>query len=131
MSDEIVAFDPGQTTDEDFQDWFAGEAEWQEGSQDAAILDSEGLKALYEELVQVFPPREGPDAPTAAELDANPTLALRVTDYSLSHYLVVAEFPDSQAEGASVLMGQLGAKHGVAIATLGPETVIVRPAPLA
>jgi hypothetical protein len=127
MNDEIVAFDPGQTTDEDFADWFAGEAEWQEGSDDPIILDTDGLEAFYADLTRVFPPRQGPGSPSAAQLNADPTLLERLTDYSMSHYLILVTFRDDQVEEGSRLMGELGQKHDVAIASLGEPTVIVRP----
>jgi hypothetical protein len=128
MSFEIVAFDPGQTTDEDFDDWFAGEAEWQDGSTDPSILDSAGLQAFYAELTDVYPPREGPKAPTGDELVADHSLEAMMTDYSLSHYLIVAGFRYSEQDHATSVMTRLGATHHVAIAILSEApAVIIRP----
>jgi hypothetical protein len=65
MSYDIFAFDPGVVpVDDDLLAWYHKQAEWSEPhSYDDPAVTTPRLRALYHDLIAVFPSMNGPDAP--------------------------------------------------------------------
>lgn len=128
MTYDILAFDPDSVTDAEFPAWWEKQVEWSEGhSYDDASVTTPSLRAFYRELIQTFPPMNGRDCPTDEEIDADPDLEDRLTDYSLGTSVVYGAFAWSQDSTARSLFTSLAAKHGVAVALVSDGGAILRP----
>ncbi|MDK1361149.1 hypothetical protein QNO00_12855 [Arthrobacter sp. zg-Y1219] len=129
MAYDILAFDPGSVTDDaDFPVWWDKQLEWSEGhSYDDASVTTPALKEFYKELIQTFPPMNGPHSPTNEEIGANADLEDRLTDYSIGTTVVYGAFAWSQDAMARLLFTSLAAKHGVAVALVSDGGAILRP----
>lgn len=115
MSYDIVAFDPSATTDSDYPGWYDRQAEWgEEHSYDDAAVTTPGLRAFYTEIIEDFPPMNGPDAPDLESL----TLEAegRLAEYSIGSRIIQASCRWPQAQRADELFRELAARHDVAIA---------------
>ena len=128
MTYDILAFDPDSVTDADFPAWWEKQLEWSEGhSYDDAAVTTPSLRKFYSELIQTFPPMNGPDSPADEEFDADPELEVRVTDYSIGTSVIYAAFAWSQDFKAKPLFTSLAQKHGVAVALVSDGGAILRP----
>ncbi|WP_433604684.1 hypothetical protein [Prescottella agglutinans] len=131
MSFDIVAFGPAATTDSGFLDWYGVQVDWAEDHDygDVTVTTPE-LRAFYTALAEVFPPLNGPGAPSDEELTADPSLEGRLTDYSIGGAIIYAGFGWSQAERATEVFCALAAEHRVAVALVShdaPVPPIIRP----
>ncbi|GAB2642313.1 hypothetical protein ABI214_01155 [Prescottella soli] len=130
MSYDIVAFDPGATTDSGFLDWYNTQTEWAEDHDycDVTVTTPE-LRAFYTAITEVFPPLNGPDAPDDEQLAADSSLDGRLTDYSIGTTIIYASFGWSQAERATETFRELAAEHKVAVALVSHDSPvpIIRP----
>jgi hypothetical protein len=130
MSYDILAFDPDAVTDAQFPEWWDKQAEWSEDhTYDDVAVTTPALASFYAELIQTFPPLNGPDAPTDQQLEADAELDARISDYSIGRTLVYGAFSWSQAAQSQELFLDLAAKHGVAVALVSDDSSIVRPKP--
>lgn len=128
MTYDILAFDPGSVTDVDFPAWWDEQSRWAEShSYDDAAVTTPSLSNFYNELIQTFPPMNGPDSPTDAQLDQNPDLEDRLTDYSIGTAVVYGAFAWSQKPEARELFTSLASKHGVAVTLVSDAGEILRP----
>ena len=128
MTYDILAFDPDSVTDEDFPAWWNKQSEWSEDhSYDDAAVTTPSLREFFGDLIQTFPPMNGPGSPTDEEFDADPELEVRVTDYSIGTTVVYGAFAWSQESTARPLFTSLAAKHGVAVALVSDGDAILRP----
>ncbi|MCQ1957547.1 hypothetical protein NNX39_13680 [Arthrobacter sp. zg-Y826] len=128
MTYDILAFDPDSVTDADFPAWWDGQSSWSENhSYDDASVATRALRAFYNELISTFPPMNGPDSPTNEEIEDDPDLEDRLTDYSIGTAVVYAAFAWSQDSKARALFTSLAEKHGVAVALFGDGDKILRP----
>lgn len=128
MSYGILAFDAAATTDAAFAGWWVNQSEWPEDhSYDRPEVTTSALQAFYADLIRDFPPMNGPDAPTVAEIESGPDLEGRLTDYSIGSQLVYAAFAWSQEQSARTRFQQLADAHGVAVAMVGDDGRIIRP----
>lgn len=61
MSYDILAFDPAAVSDADFPAWWGVQSEWSEDhSYDDPEVTTANLRSFYNELIQTFPPMNGP-----------------------------------------------------------------------
>lgn len=90
-------------------DWCRRQLEWAEGrSYDDPAQSTPALRALFTELIQWFPPLNGPLAPAGDDDEAGPG-----TDYALSPHLIQASFPWEHADDARQLVQTLAIRHGL------------------
>jgi hypothetical protein len=128
VSYDILAFDPAAVADDDFPAWWQVQSQWPEGhSYDKPEVTTPNLRAFYSELIQTFPPMNGPDAVTDEDLDRDPELESRMTDYSIGTSLIYGAFAWSQARTGQAAFTALAAKHGVAVAMVSDDGSILRP----
>ena len=109
MSYDLMVFDPAAApTDRTaFLAWYADQTKWAEGhSYDDPAVSAPALAAWYADLIQTYPPMNGPLA--SADPD-NP----KVSDYSIGKAVIYVAFGWSQAEAAGVAMYRTAVKHHV------------------
>ena len=107
MSYDLMVFDPKvpPPSREEFIQWYRQQTEWAERhTYVGPDVTTPELQAWYSEMIQSYPPMNGPDATD------NPD-NLRVTDYSIGKSLIYAAFAWSEAEGARDTMFRLAKKH--------------------
>jgi hypothetical protein len=129
VSFDLVAFDPRATTDADFARWYAVRTDWDDDRiYDDISIATPQLQAFYADLIDIYPPMNGPGSPTSGELEADPDLEEWLTDYSIDSQLIYAAFGWSKRAPASAMFAGLAASHGVAVAYVSEDPVrLVRP----
>ncbi|WP_419706300.1 hypothetical protein [Promicromonospora sp. NFX87] len=128
MSYDILAFDPAAVSDADFPAWWDVQSEWSEDhSYDDPEVTTANLRSFYNELVQTFPPMNGPGAPTDEAWHHDAELLSRMSDYCIGTSLVYVAFSWSQVRVARAAFAALAAKHGVAVAMVSDDGSILRP----
>jgi hypothetical protein len=122
MSYDIFAYDPAAIdAHDDLLAWYRKQAEWSEPhSYSDPAVTTPRLRALYRDLIAVFPPMNGPDAP--------PDDDEAMTDYSIGAEIVYVAFRWPQADQAREAFIRLGAKHGVGVCEISESPVVVHPA---
>ncbi len=91
----------------DFMEWYAHQTEWTEGhSYQDHEVSTERLQAWFKEMIQHFPPMNGP---LASEDVDDP----KVTDHCIGRHVVYSTFAWSVAEEAYPKMRELAIKHSV------------------
>jgi len=109
MSYDLMVFDPTAVSPirKDFMAWYGEQTKWSEGHnyQDHSIT-TDGLKAWYQEIIEHFPPMNGP---LASEDFDDP----KVTDYSIGKHIIYSAFAWSVAEQAHPMMRNLAIKHSI------------------
>lgn len=112
MSYDIAVFDPRhELRDRDvFMDWYDAVAEWEDelDYQDPANA-TPALQAWYREMIDTFPPMNGPDR-SPMEDEAQWEWA---ADYTIAKDIIYVAFGWPKAEQAYETMHRLAAKHGV------------------
>jgi hypothetical protein len=115
-------------TDIGFQAWWDQQSQWAEGhTYDNAAVTTPALRAFYTELIREFPPMNGPDAPSDEQIDNDPDLEARLTDYSIGTDLVYAAFSWGQENVARDVFRRVASSHGIAIAMVSDDGQIIRP----
>lgn len=111
MSYDIFAFAPESvpTDDVSFLAWFKKQAEWSEPhSYDDAAVTTPALSSFYRELIDTYPPLNGPDA---TELDDD----MEFADYSIGYSIIYVAFGWPVATQARDVFLRLGAEHKVGV----------------
>jgi hypothetical protein len=105
----------------EFLEWFHETTNWED---DLDYNDPENasadLKAALMEIIESFPPMNGPLAPTDEEIDEDEELESRMIDYSISKDLIYASIAWSQAEEAAMLFYEVAQKYGIGL--FDPQT---------
>ena len=128
MTYDILAFEPDSVVDADFPAWWADQSRWAENhSYDDVAVTTPSLGRFYRELIQAFPPMNGPDSPKEMELHQDPDLEDRLADYSIGTTVIYGAFAWSQELEARELFTSLASKHGVAVALVSDGGEILRP----
>ena len=113
MSYDLMVFEPSAVpaSHDEFLDWYARQTKWSEdhGYDDPAIT-SERLRALFEDIIHIFPPMNGPLAPEKALADE-----VSSTDYAIGADFIYASFAWSMGEAAYITVARLAEKHGVGL----------------
>lgn len=109
MSYDLMVFDPavGSSKRKDFMEWYKEQTKWSEehNYQDHSVT-TDGLRAWYKEMIEHFPPMNGP---LASDDFDNP----KVTDYSIGKHVIYSAFSWSVAEQSHPMMRNLAIKHSV------------------
>ena len=117
-----MVFDPNAAPREreEFLAWYGAQTEWAEDhSYDDPMVTSPSLANWFAEMMEVFPPLNGPFASTDYD---DP----KVTDYSIGRSVIYAGFRWSQAESAFEAVDRLAAKHGVGFFDVSGEDGEIR-----
>jgi hypothetical protein len=112
MSYDLMVFEPAAAPRErgDFIDWYERQTEWSEGhSYDDPTVSSPKLRAWFMEMMEQFPPMNGP----LSRRDLPQWSDATITDYSVGKNVIYAAFAGSVGEKAYALMFELAQKHGV------------------
>jgi hypothetical protein len=109
MSYDLMVFEPSKAPKEReaFMSWYAEQTEWAEDHsyQDHKVT-SPSLQAWFKDIVQFFPPMNGPLA--SDDVD-DP----KVTDHCIGHDVIYSAFAWSVAEEAYPKFRELAIKHNV------------------
>ncbi len=109
MSYDLMVFDPSSAPRErrQFMEWYAEQTQWSENHsyQDHSV-SSEALQAWFKEMVNFFPPMNGPLA--SDDVD-DP----KVTDHCIGRSVIYSAFAWGVAEDAHPKMRELAIKHGL------------------
>jgi hypothetical protein len=128
MSYDILAFDPAAVADADFPAWWEAQSQWSEDhSYDDPEVTTANLRTFYNELIQTYPPMNGPGAPAYEAWHHDIELVSQMSDYSIGTSLVYGAFSWSRARKARDTFTALAAKHGVAVAMVSDDGSILRP----
>lgn len=117
MSYDLMVFEPAVAPKErkDFMQWYAQQSEWAEDhSYQDHEVSTERLQAWFKEMIQHFPPMNGPLA--SDDVD-DP----RVADYCIGKYVIYSAFSWSVAEEAYPKMRELAIKHSVGFFDVSAE----------
>jgi len=110
MSYDLMVFDAKSAPKgrKEFMEWYNNQTEWAEDHnyQDHAVT-TDTLKAWYQEMIEHFPPMNGPLA-SDDDID-NPN----VTDHCIGKHVIYSGFAWSVAEKAYTMMRDLAIKHSV------------------
>ena len=113
MSYDLMVFAPEaapHSNSKEFLTWYQAQAKWGEGhSYDDPAVSTPNLRAWFAEIIQTFPPMNGPFAVDEDEV-AEEDEAL-VTDYSVGQQMIYAGFAWSQADQAYDETFELAEKH--------------------
>ena len=128
MSYDILIFEPGVVTDEDFPQWWDRVSRWEEPHDyDSIERATPAIRSFYRDLVRAFPSFSGPDAPRDDEGDARLAQGLPVADYTIGEDLVYIGVSWSVANALVVTAGELAWTHRLAVAYVSDDGAIVRP----
>lgn len=109
MSYDLMVFEPTAAPKErkEFMQWYAQQIQWAEDhSYQDHEVSTEGLQAWFKEMIEYFPPMNGP----LAAKDADDP---KVTDHCIGKYVIYSAFAWSVAEEAYPKMRELAVKHAV------------------
>jgi hypothetical protein len=120
MSYDLLVFDAKTAPNkrDEFLDWYDVRTEWEgEESYDNPANTTPELRAWFMEMIQKYPPMNGPFAP-----DSFPDDESLVSDYSIGSELIYVAFAWSNAEKAFFDMKALAAKHGVGFFNISSDS---------
>lgn len=108
MSYDIAAFDPeaAPIADVDMPAWFRAQNEIAQDSYSDPAVTTPELRAFYRDIIEAFPPMNGPDAPSGDDAD---------TDYCIRPGILYVSFRWGKAEQARGMFVRLGQVHGVGV----------------
>ena len=117
MSYDLLVFDASAAPQgrEEFLDWYDELTEWEDGPYDDPDSLSPNLRAWFMEIIETYPPMNGPLA--RHDLNEAPR-----ADYSLAPSLIYIAFSWSVAEQAFARTKELAAKHGVGFFNVSSDT---------
>ena len=128
MSYDILIFEPGVVTDEDFPQWWDRVSRWEEPRDyDTTEGSTPAIRSFYRDLVRTFPPFNGPDALSDDEVDARLAQGLPVADYTIGEDLVYIGVSWSAANALVTTVSELAWTHRLAVAYVSDDGAIVRP----
>ena len=97
------------TSHAQFMDWYEQQTQWAEGhGYDDPTVSTAKLRAWFMEIIQSFPPLNGP-----LSQDDLPEDEASATDYSVGKSVIYCAFAWSKAEPAYDTVFKLAQKHGV------------------
>ena len=128
MSYDILIFEPDAVTDEDFPQWWEQVSRWEEPRDyDTTEGSTPAIRAFYRDLIRAFPPFNGPDALSDAELEEREEQGLPVADYTIGEDLVYVGVSWSAANALVTTVSELAWTHRLAVAYVSDDGAIVRP----
>lgn len=129
MSYDLLIFEPDSATDDDFPRWWEQVvAQWDEPQGFSAIDGSTpAIRSIYRDLIRVFPPFNGPDALSDAELEDREAKGLPVADYTIGADYIYISVGWSDANALVKIVGQMAWTQRLAVAYVSDDSSIVRP----
>ena len=129
MSYDLLIFEPDSATDEDFPQWWEQVvAQWDEPGDFSTIDGSTpAIRAFYRDLIRVFPPFNGPDALSEAELEEREVEGLPVADYTIGADYIYISVGWSDANALVKIVGQMAWTQRLAVAYVSEDGSIFRP----
>ena len=128
MSYDILIFEPGVVTDEDFPQWWDRVSRWEEPHDyDSIERATPAIRSFYRDLVRTFPPFNGPDALSDDEVYVRLAQGLPVADYTIGEDLVYIGVSWSAANALVTTVSELAWTHRLAVAYVSDDGAIVRP----
>ncbi len=117
MSFYLVAFDNTRVSNDKvaFNSWFEETVKWEaELDYDTPQnLINNQLKLFFHALIQEYPPMNGELAPSDEDIDNNPDLEVKMTDYSIGTDIIYAAFAWSQSDAAYECFKRLAKKYAI------------------
>ena len=129
MSYDLLIFEPDSTTDEDFPRWWEqAVAQW-DGPRDFSTIDGStpAIRSIYRDLIRAFPPYNGPDALSEAELEEREVEGLPVADYTIGADYIYISVGWSDANALVKIVGQMAWTQRLAVAYVSEDGSIFRP----
>ena len=128
MSYDLLIFEPDSTTDEDFPQWWEQVSRWEEPRDyDTTEGSSPAIRAFYRDLIRAFPPFNGPDALSDAELEGREEQGLPVADYTIGADYIYIGVGWSDANALVKIVGQMAWTQRLAVAYVSEDSSIFRP----
>jgi hypothetical protein len=127
MSYDIFAFDvqSAPADDASLLTWYREQAKWGEPhSYDDASVTTPALRAFYREMITIYPPMNGPDAPEFDD-DIEFDEDIEVADYCIGYSIVYVAFGWSEATLARDAFVRLGAKHQVGVCEISEDPLVI------
>lgn len=128
MSYDILIFEPDVVTDEDFPQWWEQVSRWEElRDYDTTEGSTPAIRAFYRDLIRAFPPFNGPDALSDAELEEREEQGLPVADYTIGADYIYIGVGWSDANALVKIVGQMAWTQRLAVAYVSEDSSIFRP----
>ena len=128
MSYDILIFEPDAVTDEDFPQWWEQVSRWEElRDYDTTEGSTPAIRAFYRDLIRAFPPFNGPDALSDAELEEREEQGLPVADYTIGADYIYIGVGWSDANALVKIVGQMAWTQRLAVAYVSEDNSIFRP----
>ena len=128
MSYDILIFESGAVTDEDFPQWWDRVSRWEEPHRyDSIERATPAIRAFYRDLIRAFPPFNGPDALSDAELEEREEQGLPVADYTIGADYIYVSVGWSDANALVKIVGQMAWTQRLADAYVSEDSSIFRP----
>ena len=128
MSYDILIFEPDVVTDEDFPQWWEQVSRWEEPRDyDTTEGSTPAIRAFYRDLIRAFPPFNGPDALSDAELEDREAKGLPVADYTIGADYIYIGVGWSDADALVKIVGQMAWTQRLAVAYVSEDSSIFRP----
>ena len=128
MSYDLLIFEPDVVTDEDFPQWWEQVSRWEEPRDyDTTEGSTPAIRAFYRDLIRAFPPFNGPDALSDAELEEREEQGLPVADYTIGADYIYISVGWSDANALVKIVGQMAWTQRLAVAYVSEDSSIFRP----
>ena len=128
MSYGLLSFEPDSTTDEDVPQWWEQVSRWEEPRDyDTTEGSTPAIRAFYRDLIRAFPPFNGPDALSDAELEEREEQGLPVADYTIGSDYIYISVGWSDANALVKIVGQRAWTQRLAVAYVSEDSSIFRP----
>ena len=129
MSYDLLIFEPDSTTDEDFPRWWKQVVAQWDGPRDFSTIDGStpAIRSIYRDLIRAFPPYNGPDALSEAELEEREVEGLPVADYTIGTDYIYISVGWSDANALVKIVGQMAWTQRLAVAYVSEDSSIIRP----
>lgn len=96
---------------DEFLEWYARQTKWSEDhGYDDPGNTSNHLRAWFQDMVQMFPPMNGPLSSEQLPADETST-----TDYAIGRDFIYASFAWSKSEAAYMTVARLAEKHSLGL----------------
>ena len=128
MSYDILIFESDVVADEDFPQWWEQVSRWEEPRDyDTTEGSTPAIRAFYRDLIRAFPPFNGPDALSDAELEEREEQGLPVADYTIGADYIYIGVGWSDANALVKIVGQMAWTQRLAVAYVSEDSSIFRP----
>ena len=120
MSYDLLVFDAKAAPQDrgEFLEWYDAQTEWEdEDGYDDPERSAPELRTWFMEMIEKYPPMNGPFAPSDLPVDDS-----TVTDYSVGRHVIYIAFSWSKAEQAFEETKALAAKHGLGFFNVSSDT---------